>query len=190
MATGVEVSGDGVLLTAAGAPIDRITASGAVLTGHDALYAYPDTMQSSGTLSAGTGADAGLPRWNLADAATQRCKWVWAIPVGWSAVTVRWASVTAATGNVVWQFAYRYITLGEAAVDTGVDDTIAVGALPAGGVGNWQYNTPASTASIPVTPGVLGDAPFMLCSLSRLGADGADTAAGNVGVAVATITRV
>jgi hypothetical protein len=162
-----------------------------MLSVHDALYAYPADFQTDGTLVANSGADTGLPRVALANDDTQRVKWVWAIPVGWQALALRWASITSATGNVVWQFAYRYFDLAEAgSVDGAVDDTIAIGAVSAGSVDAWKYNLPAAVAEIPVNLGLLGDSPFMLCSLSRLGSDASDTVGDDVAVGVVTATRV
>jgi len=165
-------------------------ATGSTLTGHDALYVYPADMQHNGTLISGSGADTGLPRITLADAATQRVKWVWAIPVRWAAIAVRWSAIpeVGTGGNVKWQFAYKLIHLGEGNVD-GAVTTVSIAAQDATGAADWKYLTPSEVASIDTPAGFFGDAPFMLCSLSRLGADGTDTLAGGVSVGVATATR-
>jgi hypothetical protein len=165
-------------------------ATGSTFSGHDALYVYPADMQHNGTLITGNGADVGLPRITLADAATQRVKWVWAIPPRWAAIAVRWSAIpeVGTGGNVKWQFAYKLIYLGEGNVD-GAMTTVSVAALDASGAQDWKYLTPAEVASIDTPTGGFGDAPFMLCSLSRLGADGTDTLAGGVSVGVATATR-
>lgn len=169
-------------------------ATGSTLTGHDALYAYPADMQHNGTLLAGTAADVGCPRITLADNVDQRVKWVWAIPVDWDAIAVRWGSSNenVATGNVRWQFAYKLIYLGEGNID-GAVTTISIAALSSGGQFDFLYNTPAELVSIPTVNGGFGDKPFMLCSLARLGLAGpgnGDTLAGGVSVMVTTATRV
>jgi len=164
-------------------------ADGSTLSGHDALYAYPADFNHNGTEVVVTGADVGLPRVTLADAATQRIKWVWAIPVRWDAVRINAAVINenVGTGNVRWQFTHKLIVLGEGNVDGAVTGTTLV-TLSSGGQFDWTYHQIA--ASIATPPGGLGDAPFMLCSLSRLGADGADTLAGGISVGVVTCTRV
>lgn len=166
-------------------------ATGSTVSGHDALYAYPADMQHNGTLITGNGADVGLPRITLADGSTQRVKFVWAIPVDWKAIAVRWGGVpeVGTGGNVKLQFAYKLITLGEGDVD-GAVTTISVAALNASGAADWKYMTPTETALIQTPTGAFGDAPFMLCSLSRLGADAADTLAGGFSIGVVTATRV
>jgi hypothetical protein len=163
-----------------------------VLTPHDALYAYAPDMRSNGTDVPESAQDVGVPRWSLADAATQRVKWLWAIPVGWSGVAVRfgWGNESANSGNVVWQFSYRLIYLGEGDIDAGATTDIAVGAITALGQYDFNYSTPASLANISTASGGLGDKPFMQCSLSRLGGDAADTLSGAVAVFVTTATRV
>jgi len=165
------------------------SADGSTLSGHDALYAYPADMQHNGTLTAVTTTDVGLPRITLADAVTQRVKWVWAIPVRWDAVRINAAVINenVGTGNVRWQFTHKLINLGNLDVDGAVTGTTLV-TLSSGGQFDWTYHQ--ISASVATPAGGLGDAPFMLCSLSRLGADGADTLAGSISVGVVTCTRV
>lgn len=168
-------------------------ATGSNLTGHDALYAYPSDMQTNGTVVTENAADTGLPRITLADAATQRVKWVWAIPVRWDAVAIRFAAIpeVATGGNVVFQFAYRLVTLGSGSVQGAVTNTIAVAAAAMGVVQfNWNYLLPAELSNIAMTPGGFGDSPFLHCSLARLGANGSDTLAGGCSIGVVTATRV
>jgi hypothetical protein len=169
----------------------RGAAGGSTLTDHDALYVYPADMKHNGTEVVVNTTDAGLPRITLADAATQRVKWVWAIPPRWAAIAMRWASIpeVGTGGNVKWQFAYKFIYLGEGDVN-GAVTTVSIAALSGSGISDWKYNTPSETASIDTPAGGLGDSPFMLCSLARLGADGTDTLAGGISVGVATATRV
>lgn len=159
------------------------------MVGHEALYSYPDTMQHNGTLLANAAADTGVPRITLADAATQRVKWVWAIPWNWNVGAFRWASTNeaASSGLVRWQFAYKMIYLGEGNVD-GAVTTIAIADRSSGGQFDNTYNTPSETAAIPLPKGALGDSAFMLCSLSRLGA--ADAHSGGVSVMNASLTLV
>lgn len=174
--TGLEIRGTGNILK----------------TPHDALYAYAADMQSNGTLVPESAQDVGVPRWSLADAATQRVKWLWAIPVGWSSIAVRfgWDNESAASGNVVFQFAYRQIYLGETDVDGGAVTTVAIPAITALAQNRFLYSTPTEIANISTPNGGLGDKPFIQCSLARLGADGNDTLAGAAAVFVATATRV
>lgn len=168
----------------------RGSATGSTLTDHDALYTYPaDWERSAGTSVVDmTAADTGLPRITLPDLATNRIKWVWAIPVRWDAIRINAGVINenVATGNVRWQFAYRLINLGEGNVDGAVTSSLVT--LSSGGQFDWTYHQIA--ASILTPPGILGDAPFMMCSLSRLGGDGADTLAGGISVGVATCTRI
>jgi hypothetical protein len=163
-----------------------------VTTPHDALYAYHNDMVSSGTDVPESAQDVGFPRWSLADAATQRVKWAWAIPVGWNSIAVRWGwdNESAGAGNVVWQLSHRQVVLGEVDVDAGAMTDIAVGPLTAGGQFDLAYATPASTSAIAIVNGGFGDKPTVLFSLSRLGADGADTLAGAAAVMFTTATRV
>lgn len=167
--------------------------AGSVVSGHDALYTYPADMQTNGTLISGNGTDTNLPRVTLADAATQRVKGVWAIPVGWKAMAVRygWVNEVATAGNVKFQFTYDYIHLGEGDVTGAVTATVTFGARTAGGQFDWNYETAITElATIPVVLGAFGDSPFMMWSLSRLGADGTDTLAGGASIGVVTATRV
>lgn len=161
-------------------------------TPHDALYAFAADFSSSGTEVPESAQDVGVHRWSLADAATQRVKWSWAIPVGWNNVAVRWGwdNESAGAGNVVFQFAYKLLNLGEGDIDAGAVTTIAVPAVAAAGQFDLNYSTPTETANIAVPAGGLGDKPFMQCALSRLGSDGNDTLAGAVAVFVTTATRV
>jgi len=165
------------------------SATGGLTTGHDALYAYPADMQHTGTLIPGTGAATGLPRITLADAATQRCKWVWAIPVEWDAIRINMGVINenVGTGNVRWEFAYKFIVLGEGNVDGAVTATITI-TLSSGGQFDWTYHEIDPSELIVL--GGFGDSPFMMCSLTRLGSDGADTLAGGISVGVVTCTRV
>lgn len=195
------VVSEGYITTDLGAPTTpmilrtslELQGTGSVITTpHDALYAFHNDMVSSGTDVPESAQDLGLPRWSLPDAATNRVKWVWAIPVGWNTIAVRWGwdNESASAGNVTWQLSYRQIVLGEGDVDAGVMTDIAVGPLAATGQFDFNYATPASTAAIAVPAGGLGDKPTVQFSLSRLGADGADTLAAAVGVLLATATRV
>jgi hypothetical protein len=164
-----------------------------VFTGHDALYAWPNDMQSNGTLVPASATDAGLPRWSLADAATQRVKWTWAIPVGWNSIAVRWGwdNESAGAGNVKFQFSYRHIyAFQELDVNAGSVTDITIPAITALGQYDSAYSTPTETAAIATPSGGLGDKPFMQCSLTRLGSDGTDNLGGAAAVYVATATRV
>jgi len=169
----------------------RGPATGSTLSDHDALYAYPKNWELSAgaTVVDVTATDTGLPRVTLPDAATNRVKWVWAIPVRWDAVRINAAVINenVGTGNVRWQFTYKLIALGEGNVDGAVTGTVLV-TLSSGGQFDWTYHQIAASILTPV--GVLGDAQFMMCSLSRLGADGADTLAGGISLGVTTATRV
>lgn len=168
----------------------RGSATGSTLTDHDALYAYPSDWQLGGgaTLVGNGGADTGLPRVTLADAATQRIKWVWAIPARWDAIRVNAGLINenVATGNVRWQLSYRQILLGEGDVDGAVTSILVT--LSSGGQFDWTYHQLA--ASITTPTGAFADKPFVLFSLARLGGDGADTLAGGISVGAVTCTRI
>jgi Major tropism determinant N-terminal domain len=180
------VIGDG---TSAYNDLSGIEVPGWLLTNHDAQYKYPAEMQHNGTLISGSGADTGMPRITLADGATQRMKWMWEIPVGWEAIRVNMGVINenVATGNVRWQLTYKLIYLGEGNVDGAVTGTV-LATLSSGGQFDWTYHQVA--ASIATPPGAFGDAPLMLCSLSRLGTDGADTLVGGISVGAVTCTRI
>lgn len=168
-------------------------ATGSTISSHDALYAYPADMQTNGTLITANGTDTNLPRITLADAATQRVKWVWAIPARWSAFALRfgWVNEVATAGNVKFQVTYDNIHLGEGDVTGAVTATISFAARAAGGQFDHNYETSITElATIPVVLGGFGDSPFMQFSLSRLGADGTDTLAGGASISVCTATRV
>ncbi len=167
----------------------RGPATGSTLSDHDSLYAYAAEMVHNGTLTSNAGADVGMPRITLADAATQRMKWTWAIPVRWDAIRVNFGMTneTAGAGNVRWQFAYKMIYLGEGNIDGAVTATINA-TLTAGGQFDHTYHEMSASILTPV--GAFGDAPFMMCALSRIGADGADTLAGAASVHVITCTRI
>jgi hypothetical protein len=148
-------------------------------------------MQHNGTLITANGTDANLPRITLADAVTQRVKWVWAIPPRWSAIALRFAHINevATAGNIRFQLDFKNIHLGNGDVTGAVDFTFAF-TVTALGQFDWGYGlSPATLETIPITLGGLGDAPFMLFSLSRIGGAGADTLAGGVSIGVVTATR-
>jgi hypothetical protein len=184
----------GVQLTAAVGTVNTLTFSGALLSGHDALYAYAVDMQHNGTLVPESAQDVGFPRISLADAATQRVKWAWAIPAAWNSVAVRfgWCKEAAGSGNVKWQFAYRlvYPFTGED-VDASAVTTVDLGAIAVSGTTfGLQYEIPAAIQALATADGAFGSKPFLLCSLSRLGADGTDNYAAAVAVLLATCTRI
>jgi len=171
----------------------QVTGAGNVVTTpHDALYAYPSDMVSSGTLIPESAQDVGLPRWSLPDGSTTLVKWVWAIPVGWNTVAARWGwnKEAATSGNVDWSFAYRLVypfVLGD--VDVGAVTTVSLGSIAVSGTQyGFQYELPAAIAAIAVADGAFGSKPFMQCALIRAGL--ADTYNGAVGVSLATLTRI
>lgn len=187
------VSIGNVTLTSQPGTVNALLLNGQILSAHDALYALKQDMESSGAAVTEAAQDVGFPRWSLADAATNRVKWQWAIPAEWDQVAVRfgWNKEAAGSGNVVWQFAYRlvYPFSGED-VDASAVTTIALGAKAVSGTTfGFQYEIPNETQAINVADGAFGSKPFMLCSLSRLGADAGDTYAGAVAVTLATLTR-
>lgn len=202
MARELVISGDNTISTDLGVPTGALKLGGSlelvgtgnvITTPHDALYAYPTDMLSNGTLVPESAQDVGVPRWSLADAATQRVKWSWAIPVGWNTIAIRWGydNEVGGAGNIVWQLSYQQVVFGTANIDVGAVTDIAVGPIAASAVQyTFNYALPTSTASIAVPAGGLGDKPVIMCSLSRLGADGADTLAGAAAVTLATATRI
>jgi hypothetical protein len=188
----VDEQGSAAGLTIRGGNLAVEGTGNTVLTPHDALYAWPTDMQSNGTLVPASAADTSLPRWSLADAATQRVKWAWAIPVGWNSLTVRfgWDNESTNAGDVKFQFAYRHIyAFQEGDVNAGAVTTIAIPAITALGQYDSAYSLPTELAGITTPNGFLGDKPFMQCALTRLGSDGTDNLVGAVAVYVATATR-
>jgi hypothetical protein len=155
----------------------------------DPLYKYAAEMKSNGTDVPESAQDAGITRWSLADAATQRVKWTWAIPNGWDGIAVRWGwdNEGAGAGNVNFTFAYRFIFFGEGDVDAGAMTSIVVPPIAAAGQFDFNYALPAETANIATPAGAFGDKPTMVCSLSRDGA--ADTLNNAIAIQFATATR-
>lgn len=163
------------------------------LSKHDALYAWPADMQTNGALVTASGTDPGVPRVSLADAATQRCKWIWQLPLGWETAAFRWgwSNESAAAGNVVWQLAYRLVRIGlEGDVNAGAVTTIAIPAIAAPAQHDLEYSLPSVTQAIDLATGAAPFGQFLLVSLARLGADASDTLAGAASLIVGTITRV
>lgn len=157
------------------------------------LNNFATDLQSNGTLVPENAQDVGFPRWSLADAATQRVKWAVQIPPHWDAVGLSWVwdNEAAGAGNVVWQFAYRLLYFGEGDVDAGAMTTIAIGPIAAANQFDLSISGPSPVAAIPTPSGALfGEKPFMVCSLSRLGADGADSLVGAVAVLSTGLGRV
>lgn len=217
MAEGLRVSGDGTIVDEDGNPqsglvfadsiqvgdlelvfqsgtVDALEFNGALLSGHDALYAYAVDMQTTGTPVPESAQDVGFPRISMADAATHRVKWAWAIPAAWNTVAFRWAwcKEAAGSGNVKWQFAYRMVFpfTGED-VDQGAVTTVTMAAKAVSGTTfGLQYEIPSETQALSVGEGAFGSKPFMLCSLSRIGADGTDNYAAAVAFILATLTRI
>lgn len=167
----------------------RGPATGSILSGVDSIVTQPAEMTTSGSAVSVSGTDTGMPRITLADAVTQRVKWLWTIPPGWDAVAVQFVAINeaAGTGNVKYQFAYKLIYIGEGNVD-GAVTTVSMAALASTGQFDFNYLIPSEIQAI-ATPDVFGK-PQMLCSLSRLGADAADTLAGGVSIALAIGARV
>jgi hypothetical protein len=184
----------GVRMSYQAGAFDSLVLDGVLLTAADNDYIWAGDMQSNGTLVTGNGTDTIVPRWSLADAATQRVKWVSAIPAEWDTVAIRWGwdKEVAASGNVVWQFSYQLVDLFSGTnVNAGAVTNIAVGAIavPASQFA-FKYEVPVATEAISVPDGTFGSKPWMMCSLSRLGSDGADTYAGAVGVIGAAVARM
>lgn len=155
----------------------------------DPLYAYHNDMVSNGTDVPESAQDVGIPRWSLADAATQRVKWVWAIPNSWDGIAVRWAwdNETAGVGNVNFTFSYRFIYFGEGDVDAGAMTNIVVPPIAAAGQFDFNYALPTETSNIATPSGGFGDKPTMVCVLSRDGT--ADTLNAAIAIQFATATR-
>ena len=181
----------GVTMTYQAGAIDSLVLDGQLLSAHDALYVYAATMKSNGTEVPESAQDVGLPRWSLADGATQRVKWVFEIPAEWDQVAVRfgWNKENTGSGNVNWSFAYRLVYPFVADnVDAGAVTTVSLGSIAVPSTQfAFQYEIPAAISAIATADGAFGSKPFMLCSLSRDGA--ADTYAGAVAVSLATLTR-
>lgn len=174
--------------------INSLISTGQLMSVHDAIYAFAYDMQGTGTLTAETAQDVGLPRWPMAATGTSRVKWVWEVPAEWDSVAVRfgWDKEAAGSGNVVWQFSYRLIyPFVNADVDATATTDVAIGATAVSATTfGFQYEIPSSTAALAVADGVFGSKPFMQCALSRLGDDVGDTYASAVAVSLATMTRI
>lgn len=191
---GSPVTIGGVTLTAAVGTVNTLSFSGALLSGHDALYAYAQDLNGTGALTPETAQDVGMPRWPMAATGTSRVKWVWAIPAAWNTVALRWAwaKEAAGSGNVKWQLAYRMVFpfTGED-VDASAVTTVSFAAAAVSGTTfGLQYQIQAELENLSVGEGAFGSKPFMLCSLSRLADDGTDTYTGVVSTLLATLTRV
>lgn len=174
--------------------IDSVLMDGQLLSAHDARYAWANDMQSNGTLVPESAQDVGLPRWSLANAATQRVKWMWEIPAEWDSVAIRfgWNKEAAGSGNVVFQYAYQLVyPFASTDIDAGAVTTIAIPAIAVSGTTfGIVYQIPTEISAIATADGAFGSKPFIMSSLSRLGADAADTYTGAIAVSLATMTRV
>lgn len=186
----------GVAVTAVDAAVNTWSVDGVFLTAHDALYAYAQDMKGSAgsTYVDEIAQDVGFPRWSLPDAATNRVKWIWAIPAAWGSIAVRfaWCKEAAGSGNVVWQYAYRlvYPFTGED-VDASAVTTVALGPKAVSGTTfGLQYEIPSEIQNIATPDGAFGSKPFLLSSLTRLGGDGSDNYAAAAAVLLATLTRI
>lgn len=155
------------------------------------LYAFKRNMESNGTDIPESAQDVGYPRWSLADAAVQRVKWQWAVPVGWDSMAIRfgWTNEAAAAAGVNWSFTYKLIYLGEGDVDAGAVTTVSLGTITAPAQFDFKYESPSQIAEVLTPSGaIFGEKPFMQCTLVRDGV--ADAHAGAVSVALATGTRM
>ncbi len=183
--TGVVKIGDGVTAW------NSIAVTVGAVTGHDAFYAYAADLRSNGTLVNVAGTDAGLDRWALANAATQRVKAVFAAQPGWDNMTVRfgWTAEDAGTGDVRWQVSYVlfYPILGESVNKAATVAATFTSTVPSQLGAKYEFNTVPAIAT-PVD-GSIGSSPFVIVSVARLGADAADTYAGAAGVFTITATR-
>jgi hypothetical protein len=173
--------------------INSLISTGQILSVHDALYVFASDMTSNGTAVDMDGAASqGMPRWSLADGATQRVKWTFEIPAEWDTVAFRfyWAKVSAGAQAVT--FAFRYHLFYPFAVDD--LDTGAMTEIALAGTGTSMsvanrpaYEIPTATSAIAIADGAFGSKPFMLCELERDGTG--DAYAGAVTIAGATLTR-
>lgn len=188
------VSIGSVTLTSQAGAINSLVANGSILGAHDALYAFWLDMASTAGADNETAQDEGFPRRvGLVDGATHRVKWVWQIPAEWDAVDVRfaWNKSGATSGNVKFQFWYGlFYPFASPDVNSLAGTTVSMAAIavPSGNA-QMTYSLPSELVGLPIADGAFGSKPFMVCSLSRLGADAADTYTGEVQVEVATLTR-
>lgn len=167
----------------------QLYSDGALLSGHDALYAFNDELRANtnGTPVAVSAADTGSPRVTLD--VGQRVKWAWPMQPRWEALAVRWmwTNELAGAGNVTWQLAYRQQTLAGGACN-GAMTNIAIPAITAPAQFAWNYATPAASSAIVIVPGALfNDAPIIEFALSRVGGT---LGAGGASVLFATGTRI
>jgi hypothetical protein len=142
--------------------------------------------------TAGTPAGVTSPNFSpivkLADAATQGCYWVFAVPSDWASGVLTaqpiWEpeATDAVAHTVRWSMSVRAIPAGNTIINAGTV-TAFTGASAARTVNVIVYDTATSTG---VTPGAVGD--LIRFEMQRIGADGADSYVGVVGLLGVLIT--
>lgn len=128
-----------------------------------------------------------FPRLTFPDAATTSARMVFNCPKWYAACDIHfgWINDHAATGNVRWRALLKEYDIGDTVANGAVihDSTFTLASPNPGGIGLYQ-----PVARVPFTPGLFGS--VYTCTLSRLGADGADTLAGPAGLFAVGFTRV
>lgn len=188
MASDVFVS-EGRLITERG-PLGRLEVGGPVLSGHDALYFYPERFQGTAGFVSQAATDNAPSNWAFDQTTVERIKWQWVPPTGWGSWTMRmgWLSPVGSGGNVVWRYKHLPLYLGGSAVDalTTINTTAALAAPAAFGTA-WRYDEIAT--NIAVTLGAFGEAPIYQSVIDRFATDATDTLAADAAVFVVTVTR-
>lgn len=197
MAESVLISNDGTL-QASGAIGAMRTArfTGDVVVGGQ-LTASGGTFQEQFNVTAGEFSHAGLalsttsgvPRLVFPDAATSSAFFNFVPPPWWAGMNLVLVVTNdhTATGNVRWQIRLRETDFATQAVSAGaniVDSTTTVASPSANGGLTILVGSNGVTRSA----GAFGS--LYSVEVTRLGADGADTLAGPIGLAGATIGRV
>ena len=172
----------------------RGAATGSLFTAHDARYQAAKQL-TGGTLIDNDGDPSQFSRRTMTAAGTTSIAGEFFIDLNWRAVALRWAycAEAAAEGGIQFQVRYGlvYPLLGQQATGIGLT-TIPIAPvqkdMPAGGS---AYELPDETSEILTPPdGFLGTSPVMTYSIDRLGDDGDDDFDQDIGLFLATITRV
>lgn len=169
-----------------------------IRTEHDALYKWaPDMRNAAGATEVTTDA----PRWTFPAAGTSTVTFLQEFPTTWTSDPtvgeddqgfigrMPWSKEAVGAGNVVWRFSYRFVNIvGGNFLGAKTDLVHAPIAVP-GTVGEMTYTTDMAN-NVPILPGFFfGDAPQLVCAVSRLGDDAGDTYLGAAALYGFTFTR-
>lgn len=168
--------------------------NGILLTEGDHIHKTAESMYGTGTLIDDPGTSHRLPRWQLPDAATHSVKCIVDIPFEWDQVdiVIGWNNEVATTGDVRLNFDYRFIMpfAADLVDDAGDITTVNLGAVAAPSTQfAWEFLINSSLQNIAVANGPFQEKPMMLCTITRLGGDAADTLAGAVSISTLIANR-